>query len=301
MPIAKFLTSPKLFEYLDVEVKEALKRHGILSLFDYAWLNEYDPDPEYIGLFKWSNYGFHSLFQLHVLSRSDCEENFYTQDQFESLSTICRDLEALMDVSRLAIGNALWMADMVKADAFDHHHHFWLNHISSVTLLGMVSDRIRDLFLQIVFDESFDDYRKARRAKNIGEHQPNHYQYSFHDASSLSKMERCTSQLVAIQHLAKAIYVERQARNDTVHEVATQAGILTKKWFEDPSIETFVRLKKSFHDTSEVRIKVQDLHLHTIDSSLKAVTEWYQNLVRAASHVFDIEYVLRNSKNSYVT
>ena len=44
MPVAKFLTPPKLFEYLDEEVKEALRRHGILRLFDYAWLNEYDED-----------------------------------------------------------------------------------------------------------------------------------------------------------------------------------------------------------------------------------------------------------------
>lgn len=297
MPVAKFLTPPKLFEYLDEEVKEALRRHGILRLFDYAWLNEYDEDPEYIGLFKWSNYGFHTLFQSNALSQSDSEENFYSQDQFESLSIICRDLEALMDVSRLAIGNALWMMDMVKADAFDHHHHFWLNHISSVSLLSMVSDRVRDLFLCVTFDQSLKDYAKAHKANGSNsQDSAKAYQHSFRYAASLQKMNACSSQLAALQTLAKLIYEQRQARNETVHEVATQAGILTKKWFSSPNVETYTKLSSFSRPTPDVQSKLQNVHLHTIDSTLKAVTEWYQNLVRATSHVFDIEHILRTGK-----
>ena len=83
MPIAKCLTSPKLFEYLDEEVKSALIDHKLLSLFDYSWINEYDPAPEFIGLYKWSLDGLHGLFQ------AACDDNFYTQIQFESLSIIC--------------------------------------------------------------------------------------------------------------------------------------------------------------------------------------------------------------------
>ena len=292
MPVAKRLTLPKLFEYLDEEVKLALIGHELLSLFDYSWINEYDPDPEFIGLYKWSLDGSHGLFQ------ADCDDNFYTQIQFESLSIICSDLEALMDVSRLAIGNALWMADMVKADVFDHHHHFWLNHINSMTLLGMASDRVRDLFLLVVFDEDFKHYvssRKGRR-KDIGEHQSKHYQYPFYDAISLPKMEKCASQLISLQVLAKSIYEKRNARNTTVHEVATQAGILTKRWFQNNEAQTAARLSSQFSVTSDTLTKAQNSHLNTIETSLGEVIEWYLNLVRATSQVFDIEHTLRTKK-----
>lgn len=289
MAVAKFISSTKLFEYLDEEVTEALRSHGLLSLFNYAWLNEYDPDPEFVGLAKWSVDGVHGLF----LPARD--ENFYSQAQFESLTTISSDLEALMDVSRLAIGNALWMADMVKAHITDHHHHFWLNHINSMTLLGMASDRVRDLFLLIVFNDNLKHYVKSRKNANrlIGKLEPKHYQYPFHDGLSLPKMEKCASQLLALQELAKEIYEQRDARNDAVHEVATQAGILTKKWFRDKEAETYSKLHSSFSVSSDAWVKAQEAHAHTIDSSLLDVTEWYLNLVRATSHVFDIEHNLR--------
>jgi hypothetical protein len=289
MAVAKFITSTKLFEYLDTEVMSALRSHGILSLFNYAWLNEDDPDPEFIGLAKWSLDGLHAIFQ------PERNDNFYSQIQFESLLTICDDLEALMEVSRLAIGNALWMADMVKADAFDHNHHFWLNHINSMTLLGMASDRVRDLFLLIAFDESFKNYLKSRKGPNrrIGELEPNHYQYPFHDAFSLPKMERYGLQLTALQALAKAIYEQRDARNDTVHEVATQAGIRTKMWFRNNEGVASSRFNNSFSVINDSWTKAQEAHLHTIDNSLAAVSDWYLNLVRATSHIFDIEHSLR--------
>ena len=296
MPAAKRPTSPKLFEYLDEEVKSALKDHELLSLFDYSWMNEYDPDPEFIGLSKWSLEGLHGLFQ------ADCDDNFYTQIQFKSLSIICSDLEALMDVSRLAIGNALWMADMVKGDAFDHHHHFWLNHINSMTLLGMASDRVRDLFLLVAFDECFKHYVSSRRgrSKAIGEYQSKHYQYPFYEAISLPKMERCASQLISLQALAKSIYDKRNARNTTVHEVATQAGVLTKRWFQNNEAQIAARLKNQFSVTSCTVITAQNSHLNTIETSLADVTEWYLNLVRATSQVFDIEHTLRTKTNTRI-
>ena len=267
---------------------------GGRRLFDYSWLNENDPDPEFIGLAKWSLDGLHGLFL------PDREDNFYTQTQFETLSTVCSDLEALMDVSRLAIGNALWMADMVKADAFDHHHHFWLNHINSMTLLGMASDRVRDLFLLIVFNESFKGYVRSRKGpgKKIGELESKHYQYPFHDALALPKMETCGQQLKALGILAKAIYEQRDARNGTVHEVATQAGILTKRWFQNSEVQTAAQLNRSFSVASDAWTKAQESHVKTIDDSLVAVTEWYLNLVRATSNVFDIEHTLRTSRTT---
>ncbi len=69
----------------------------------------------------------------------------------------------------LAIGHALWMSELIKSQSsfFFHDHHFWLNHINSVTLLGMALDRLRDLFL-VAWNPAFTNIpspmRRLRRA-----------------------------------------------------------------------------------------------------------------------------------------
>lgn len=76
----------------------------------------------------------------------------YSRDEYKRLITACEDLESLMQLARLAIGHALWMSDLIKSESRNlfHHHHFWLNHINGVTLLGMASDRLREFGRRII-------------------------------------------------------------------------------------------------------------------------------------------------------
>jgi hypothetical protein len=77
-------------------------------------------------------------------------------------------MESLMQLARLAIGHILCMADLIKTQSIFlfHDHPFWLNHVNSVTVLGMASDRLRDLFLAPYFRTTFEEYKKANR-KNL--------------------------------------------------------------------------------------------------------------------------------------
>jgi hypothetical protein len=289
MSVEKFLAAEKLFEYLDIEVKQVLSRHDIHGLYDYAWDDEHTANSEFVGLAKWSLDGLHSLTQENAALK------FYTQKQFESLNLICTDLDSLMEVARLAIGNALWMAELVKERALDDNHYFWLNQISSVTLLGMASDRVRDLFLAITFKMTFYDYKASRKGKLsvIDSLDVRQFQYPFLDAKNRAVAQEIKVQLERLQTLVSAINDQRKVRNITVHEVATRAGVLTKQYFDQPRADKAFNQIPSVTALREVSEKIHEDHRETIATSLDNVTAWYQNLARAVACIFDIEHTLR--------
>lgn len=298
MPVSKFISTSKLFEYLDNEVSEALMRHGIASLYNYAWEDEETPRDEYIGLAKWS------LDGIHPLKYGESPDSYYPRDEHERLQLICDDLESLMEIARLAIGHTLWMADLAKSDAFDHNHYFWLNHINSLTLLGMVSDRVRDLFLAIFFHMRFDQYKARNKKKRIGDLNSGHYQYPFaHAQQNYANNLASTPYLCDIENelkklclLAGVIYDHREARNATVHDVATQAGHLTKRYYEKRK-NGFLLAGAEVADSPEGKWDTHVAeHRVSIDAAVSDTSKWYLDLVKATSLVFDVEHALRQAE-----
>lgn len=298
MPVSKFISTSKLFEYLDSEVSEALMRHGIASLYNYAWQDEKTPSDEYIGLAKWSSDG------IHALEYVESPDAYYTRDEHERLQLICDDMELLMEISRLAIGHTLWMAELVKSNAFDHNHYFWLNHINSMTLLGMVSDRVRDLFLAIYFRTDSDQYKVDYQDERIGDLKPGFYQYPFaHAQQNYASNLASTPYLCDIENelrelclLAGVIFDRRVARNATVHDVATRAGHLTKRYYEKRKNGSLLE----GGDGTDSPEKKWDQHVakHSmlIDAAVSDTSKWYLDLVKATSLVFDVEYALRQAE-----
>lgn len=298
MPVSKFISTGKLFEYLDNEVSEALMRHGIASLYNYAWQDEETPSDEYIGLAKWS------LDGIHTLEYVESPDAYYPRDEHERLQLICADLESLMEIARLAIGHTLWMADLAKSDAFDHNHSFWLNHINSLTLLGMVSDRLRDLFLAIYFRTDSNQYKVDYQSDRIGDLKPGFYQYPFAHAQQnytnnlASKPYLCNveNELNELYLLAGAIYVRREARNATVHDVATQAGHLTKRYYQKQRNGLLL----AGAEVAECPEGKWDTHVAEhrvlIDAAVSDTSKWYLDLVKATSLVFDVEHALRQAE-----
>lgn len=297
MPVSKFISTGKLFEYLDNEVSEALMRHGIARLYNYAWQDEETPSDEYIGLAKWS------LDGIHTLEYVESPDAYYPRDEHERLQLICDDLESLIEIARLAIGHTLWMADLAKSDAFDHNHSFWLNHINSLTLLGMVSDRVRDLFLAIYFRMGFDLYKVRNKKKPIGDLDSGHYQYPFsHAQQDYANNLAATPYLCDVENelnelylLAGAIYVRRKARNATVHDVATQAGHLTKRYYQKQRNGLLLAgagVAESPEGKWDTHVAE---HRILIDAAVSDTSKWYLDMVKATSLVFDVEYALRQA------
>lgn len=298
MPASKFISTSKLFEYLDSEVSEALMRNGIASLYNYAWQDEETPSDEYIGLAKWSIDGIHTLEYGASLDAQ------YSRDEYERLQLICADLESLMEIARLAIGHTLWTGELAKSDVFDHNHYFWLNHINSLTLLGMVSDRVRDLFLAIFFRLGFDQYKTLNKKKPIGDLDSGHYQYPFANAQQdyannlATKPYLCDveNELNELYLLAGAIYIRRKARNATVHEVATQAGHLTKRYYEKRKNGLLLAGTEGTDSPERKWDKHVAKHKVLIDAAVSETSKWYLDLVKATSLVFDVEYAIRQAE-----
>lgn len=205
MSVTKFLTPEKLFEYLDQEVAEALKRHEIRSMYSYAWEGEDEPSDEFIGLAKWSVDG------LQHLDHEETDGSHYSREEHEQICVASTDLEGLMDMSALSIGQTLWLADQVKADVLGKNQFFWLNYINSLTLLGMASDRVRDLFMAIYFRRRYKKYLQERDGIVLrvdGENlEPDFYQYPFAHASLESTEDKVRSQLASLSRLGAQIYV----------------------------------------------------------------------------------------------
>lgn len=231
----------------------------------------------------------------------------YTRNQYQKLIAVADDLEALMEIARLSIGHTLWMADLAKAEAFNDNHHFWLNHINSLTLLGMASDRMRDLFMEIIYGLDIEKYIPKMKKAPIGNLMPWDFPYPFSAAKSSPKnlknshkQPELNNQLDCLFVLTEAISVKRRIRNGTVHKVATRAGILTTRFFNTlknnsngqntgiatHNYEYYVGLQAKDN-------AVQPSHGETLDSALTLVIEWYHDLAKATSIVFDIEDFLR--------
>lgn len=290
MAITKFIKTPKLFEYLDLEMSEALHRHGIRDMFDYAWVGKDTPSDEFVGLAMWSSE--HSSPVLY-----GCQTpSGYSREEYERLITTCEDLESLMQLARLAIGHALWMSDLIKSQSifFFHDHHFWLSHINSVTLLGMASDRLRDLFLAAYFQTTFEQYKKANRKRviNPGGLESGFYQYPFADASTAPRLSGIATNLVELFDLAGNIYQSRESRNATVHDLATKAAKFMKEFLAADSPGLMTRNATSHKEMLENSQKVHEANCAELDNAIRFVTDWYRDLVKATSITFEVEYAL---------
>jgi hypothetical protein len=293
MTVTKFIKTPKLFEYLDLEVSEALHRHDIRDMFDYAWVGEDTPSNEFVGLAMWGS-------EHHSPVLYGCQTpTGYSREEYARLITTCEDLESLMKLARLAIGHTLWMSDLIKSQSifFFHDHHFWLNHINSVTLLGMASDRLRDLFLAAYFRTTFEEYKKANRKRDInpGGLQSGFYQYPFADASSAPRRPEIATNLVELFDLAGEIYLSRENRNATVHDLATKAARFMKEFLAANSPGVMTRDATSHKEMLANSQKVHDANCTELDDAIRFVTGWYRDLVKATSITFEVEYVLERN------
>lgn len=290
MTVTKFIKTPKLFEYLDLEVSEALHRHDIRAVFDYTWVGEDTPSDEFVGLAMWGS-KYHSPVLYGCQTPSS-----YSREEYDRLITTCEDLESLMKLARLAIGHTLWMSDLIKSESifFFHDHHFWLNHINSVTLLGMASDRLRDLFLAAYFRTTFEEYNKANRKRviNPGGLQSGFYQYPFADAACAPRLPEIATKLTELLDLAGEIYQSRESRNATVHDLATKAAKFMKEFLAADSPGVMTSDTTSHKEMLANYQKVQDANCKELDDAISFVTDWYRDLVKATSITFEVEYVL---------
>ncbi|SED60106.1 hypothetical protein SAMN05444161_3561 [Rhizobiales bacterium GAS191] len=291
--VRKFLTPEKLDEYLSEETGELLRDARIWKFSSYGWQDADTPDPEFIG---------HAVWQLRRAGEfeeidwnSSAEAQPQKVPEWRRIVTIQgADLEGLMELARQSIGLVLFYST-ARQFPFADQTYFELHWINSILHLSMCSDRLREIFVAVVFKKSSDDYSKE--GKTPGGKRKTWYVTPFEEAGrSVNNPSAAVSEaLNKLQPYAKEISDNKQARNETVHEVATALA----KWERDR-----LQRRKPAHMLSPKRLTTQDwkqrqqrieaAHARSVADSISILTSWYLLLARAANEVFVLEHHLRS-------
>jgi hypothetical protein len=118
------------------------------------------------------------------------------------------------------------------------------------------------------------------------------YQYPFADASSAPRRPEIATNLVELFDLAGEIYLSRESRNATVHDLATKAAKFMKEFLAADSPGVMTRDTTSHKEMLANSQKVHDANCKELDDAISFVTDWYRDLVKATSITFEVEYVL---------
>lgn len=298
MSIQKFLTTEKLVEYLDKEVKNLLISQDIFDIGSYGWQSEDTEDPNYIG---------HAMWQVDPPLETDwdylygdCPPRRNPSENEKLLVVVGNDFEGLMRASRLSIGLCLLHKKIALKNPINDNHYFWLHHTDSILQLNMASDRIREYFTLAFFDVTSDIYKQNGRKNGW-------YVTPFIEAIEHCKKYQTNTKIIdpvsLLPHMAERIYSFREIRNGIVHDIATKLGKMNKEFAEmhqaDFDSKKLLKSTKDIPDYDTMIKKqkeIQQKHEMELSKSSLKIIDWYKILVKFSSHIFEAEHWLRKCK-----
>jgi hypothetical protein len=211
-------TNAFFHDALKREVQAALKEAAIYEIGSYGWLNENEPDPEFIGHAMWQvdapPLDHSALFgEGPVQSRpNDIEKEILTSGE---------DFWGLMEASRLSMGLALIWKRQARDNPINESTFFWLHHTDSFLKLAIASDRLRDLLVIACTGAPPKRYKKGTGDP------PLTYVTPFDNAGVLIAKRGIVDQHLvkpvgALPDVARELARFRVRRNAIVHDVATR-------------------------------------------------------------------------------
>jgi hypothetical protein len=289
---------PFLPAALDREVRSALNDAQIYDITSYGWLNENDPDPNYIGYAMWHMDGpsldLDALFGEQAVGQRPSEIK-------KIILTTGEDFTGLMQTSRLSIGLALLWHRQARHDDFGDSPFYWLHHTDSFLKLAIASDRLRDLLVVACTGSSPHSYRRQGRRNRL-------FITPFTEAKELLGARglhdtRFAEPVASLPLFGAKIFEFIDRRNTIVHDVATRMAKLIQSTVSGLQ-ERFDREQLNGFPTSPlpkdpaalaVVQKARDRELRSeIEGSLQEIVAWYQLLIQAGNAVFQIEHFSRN-------
>jgi hypothetical protein len=295
MAAEKFISTPKLLEYLKKKIAEHLISHEVYDIGHYGWLDEDTPDPQFLGHAMWQvepplQHEHHSAFGEAPVRHRPSEEE-------EVLAVSGSDFEGLMRLSRMSLGLSLWNQQFDEPAMFEDNDHFWLHYLSTMVMLNAASDRLREFFVMAFFRMKTDAYDRKKGACFGNKY--NWYQTPFIEAKD-SANSSIAVQLEGLAILAEEIFRHRKTRNTMVHEIATKVGERERKLtrlqrdrFDEQQISGFVPQVPKFEETKQRFTQAQDSHKAEIRQTMDDVVSWYKTLVQASSYAFEVENRIR--------
>jgi hypothetical protein len=276
---------------LEGAVAEALNAAGLYDIGSYGWLNENDPDPELVGHAMWQLDQPLSIALMDPFGEQPVRERPSERDK--QVLVAGEDFCGMMRLARLSIGLVLLWRGHRPGGLFDTESYFSLQHMNAVLQLAIASDRLRDVLVVACTGDTVAKYKgTARKAK--------WYVTPFKQVRQL--LEACgpvnpgaEKAIAEIPHLALQIYSNIERRNETVHEIATRMGHITRVQVDalQTRYERQVTLKLfevlPMPEIPELG-KVEREYQAELDASVKSISDWYRLLVEASNYVFQIEY-----------
>jgi hypothetical protein len=280
---------PSAFER---EVNSALKEASVCDIDSCGWLNENDPDPDFIGHAMWQT--DQPTIDLHALL-GETPVRKRPKDVEKEILTAGDDFCGLMTISRLSIGLMLMWQRQARDNLLNESSFFWLHHTDAFLKLAIASDRIRDLLIVACTGTEPKIYKKKDPRNRL-------YVTPYKDARKLLadrglEDQRLLEPLESLPRQAEEVYTYIDRRNKIVHEIATRVGISTRdsvlelqhRHDEEQTHGFSPRSYEQWFSTGADRAR-DDEHHRKIDRAINELREWYALLIQTSNCVFQVEY-----------
>jgi hypothetical protein len=277
---------------LEREVRSTLDDARIYDITSYGWLNENDPDPEFIG---------HAMWQLgqpsidHSALLGDQPVRRRPEEIERLILTAGEDFCGVMQISRLSIGLALLWHRQARANPFSESPFFWLHHTDAFLKLAIASNRLRDLLVVACTGTSADSYKSAAKRNR-------RYVTPFAEAQRLLAGRglvdsRVSEALASLPKFGDDIFEYVDRRNAIVHEVSTHMAESIgssfselQKRFDQEQEAGFSRKSGDLVDwTKQADERLRELQTQ-IDRAIADLRNWHELLIRSSNCVFQIEH-----------
>jgi hypothetical protein len=265
---------------LENRVQAALNKASVFSIGSFGWLNENDPDPDFIG---------HAMWQVDAppVDRfiiDDSQNQKIPSELEKEIYITGEDFWGLMEASRLSIGLALVWKDEAQRNPVNQSSFLWLHYTDAFLKLAIASDRLRDLLIVACTGGPAKIYKKQKPKPK--------YVHPFERADQLVTQRGIeTAKLIesirALPALSNRLYEYIEVRNEIVHEIATRMGQFVAERLSNP--------RQSRKRLDGDRAKSQREVLEEIDRGIGQLRDWYDLLITTSNHVFQVEYWTRRS------
>ena len=288
-----FFTKEKLIEHINKQVQALLQANSIYDIDYYGWVPQGVAVKENVGHAMWKMTPPFDTCSSSIIN-GECTTYRPTKKD-KHLTVTGSDFEGLMKASSMSIGLCLLYKDVALHNCYEDNHFFWLHHTSSLILLNMASDRIRDYFIASFFNQTEEEFKKSSRKNGW-------YVAPFIKAKEelyKTSDSNVTVIVKSLPDIANKIYSFREQRNCIVHEISTKEGKFNKelvekeqKKYDLKSTSTILNDYKSEKYIKEQNNNINPYEVEIIESSA-IIIDWYKILMEFSSDIFESEYWLR--------
>jgi len=274
-------------------VRSALDDASIHDVEWYAWLNETDADPRFIGHAMWQTDQPHIDYNA-LFGESPVRER--PPDLEKQILTIGEDFCGIMSASRLSIGLALVWANAARRDATGESAFFWLHHTDAIVKLAIASDRIRDLLIVACVGQTPKKFNNSSKKNGW-------FVTPFREASALLKRRGLQEESLSVPfeilaEQANTLFKHVCRRNAIVHEIASRMATYVRVSVAElqnkcdlEQVHGFTR--PTIDVDTDWHVSVVEEHHKEIDLAIDEVCDWYLLLIETSNSVFQIEYRAR--------